>query len=115
MAAVDSISGTHTGELLDLLAENGQLVILGSLTHEPMTLSSADIIFKRATIRGFWGATAFQAINETRQMMIQNIMDAIDTGELKLPIEQIYTFNQIETAIAATLAKGKNSKVLLKP
>lgn len=115
IAAVDSIGGSHTRDLFNLLSEGGQLVIFGSLTNEPMTLSSADIIFKRATIRGFWGATAFQSINDARQMMIQNIIDAISKKELALPIDEIYTFSQIRSAIEATLTKGKNGKVLLRP
>ena len=53
IAGVDSIGGTASGEMLNLLSENSLLVSFGSMTGETMQISSGDLIFKQATVKGF--------------------------------------------------------------
>jgi len=45
IAGVDSIGGTASGEMLNLLSENSLLVSFGSMTGETMQISSGDLIF----------------------------------------------------------------------
>src|SRR5690606_3945464 len=54
-AAVDWIGGRASAELMALLGENGVLVSFGALSGEPMQVPPGDMIFKQATVRGFWG------------------------------------------------------------
>jgi hypothetical protein len=42
-----------SGEMLNLLSENSLLVSFGSMTGETMQISSGDLIFKQATVKGF--------------------------------------------------------------
>ncbi|WP_317616269.1 zinc-binding dehydrogenase [Paracoccus mutanolyticus] len=61
-AAVDSIGGKAAGALLSLLADEGLLVSFGSMTGGAMEISSGDLIFKQAVVRGFWGAKVSAAM-----------------------------------------------------
>ena len=49
-AAVDSIGGTASKDLLSLLGENGLLVSFGTMNGEPMQIASGDLIFKQAVV-----------------------------------------------------------------
>lgn len=115
-AAVDSVGGSAAGDLLGLLAENGLLVSFGSMTGEPMQISSGDLIFKQATVKGFWGSTvgAKLSVDEKRRL-IGELLRLAASGELKLPVEAIYDLSDVAQAAAASLQPGRKGKILLRP
>jgi len=61
-AAVDSIGGQASAELLSLLGEDGLLVSFGTMAGEPMQISSGNLIFKQAVVKGFWGSKVSAAM-----------------------------------------------------
>lgn len=71
-AAVDSIGGKASGELLALLGENGLLVSFGTMAGEPMMLSSGDLIFKQAVVKGFWGSK-ISAAKPAKPMLVYSV------------------------------------------
>lgn len=115
IAAIDSISGVASGELLHLLDEGGVLVSFGALSGEAMQVSPGDLIFKQATIRGFW-ASKIGAINgRSAQDLVREIIDLALHGALPLPVEQVFPLAQIKAAATAALAGGRKGKILLRP
>lgn len=115
-AAVDSIGGKASGELLALLGENGLLVSFGTMAGEPMTLSSGDLIFKQAVVKGFWGSKISAAMpGATKARLIGELLRLVAGGELKLPVEAVFSLDHISDAVRASLGAGKAGKVLLKP
>jgi NADPH:quinone reductase len=56
VAALDSVGGEESGKLLHMLGEGGQLMTFGAMGNKPMVVSPGDLIFKQATIKGFWAA-----------------------------------------------------------
>src|SRR3954447_2724896 len=115
-AAVDSIGGKASNELLSLLGEDGLLVSFGTAAGEPMELSSGELIFKQAVVKGFWGAKVSAAMPAaTKVRLIGELLRLVATGELKLPIEGIFGLERIADAVKASLTPGKAGKVLLKP
>lgn len=115
-AAIDSIGGKASGDLLNLLGEGGLLVSFGSMAGEPMQLSSGDLIFKQAIVKGFWGAKVSAAMTEhKRSSLIGELLRLVATRELSLPVEAIFPLDQIADAMRACLAPGKGGKVLLRP
>lgn len=115
-AAVDSIGGHASGELIGLLGENGLLVSFGTMLGEPMQIPSGEVIFKQLIIKGFWGAKVSASMEKgTRVALMSELIRLVATGELQLPVEAIYSFDQIEEAVKASLAPGKVGKVLLRP
>lgn len=115
-AAVDSVGGRMSGDLLALLAENGLLVSFGTMTGEPMQISSGDLIFKQAVVKGFWGSKVSAAMTpETKRRLFGELLRLAASGELTLPVEAVFGFEAITDAVNASLAPGKTGKVLLKP
>ncbi len=58
VAGVDSVGGSASNDVLSLLSENGTLVIFGSMGAGKLELSAGDIIFRQATVKGFWAASS---------------------------------------------------------
>ena len=115
-AAVDSIGGKASGELLSLLGDNGLLVSFGTMAGEPMALSSGDLIFKQAVVKGFWGSKISAAMpGATKARLIGELLRLVSGGELKLPVEAVFGLDQIADAVTASLSPGRAGKVLLKP
>ncbi|MCC5902045.1 MAG: zinc-binding dehydrogenase [Halomonas sp.] len=115
-AAVDSVGGEASGELLSLLGEGGTLVSFGSMTGEPMNIGTGDLIFKQATVKGFWGSKVSQEMSlADKQRLVGELFQRAASGELQLPVEAIYNLADAAEAARATLQPGRKGKVLLKP
>lgn len=115
-AAVDSIGGQASGDLLGLLGEDGLLVSFGTMAGEPMQLSSGDLIFKQARVKGFWGAKVSAAMPpDMRRRLIGELLRLVADGSLTLPVEATFGLDRIADAVRASLAPGKAGKVLLQP
>lgn len=115
-AGVDSVGGTAAGDIADILGENGLLVSFGSMTGEPMVISSGPVIFKQLTIKGFWGSTVIGNMPpDDRRRLIGELMTLVATGKISLPTEAIYDLADIKAAVKTSLTPGKVGKVLLKP
>lgn len=115
-AAVDSIGGQASGELLALLGEEGLLVSFGSMTGEPMQIASGDLIFKQARVKGFWGSKVSAALSgDDKRRLIGELLGLVAGGKLQLPVQAIYDLADVSQAAAASLQPGRKGKVLLRP
>ncbi|MCT9810178.1 zinc-binding dehydrogenase [Acidovorax sp. Be4] len=115
-AAVDSIGGKASGELMALLGEGGLLVSFGSMAGEPMQIASGDLIFKQARVKGFWGSKVSEALSgEDKRRLIGELLGLVASGKLQLPVQAIYDLADVSQAAAASLQPGRKGKVLLRP
>lgn len=115
-AAVDSVGGESSNQLLSLLGSNGTLVSFGIMSGKPMSLDAGSLIFKQAVVKGFWGSKTSQEMDvENKQRLIDELLERATNGDLKLPIEAIYSLDDITTAVSGQVQSGKKGKVLLKP
>lgn len=115
-AAVDSIGGTASRDLIELLGENGLLVSFGTMAGEPMQIPSGEVIFKQAIVKGFWGSKVSAAMPvQKRIALIGELLKLVAAGALKLPVEAVFPLDQIAAAVRASLTPGKAGKVLLRP
>ena len=114
-AAVDSVSGQASAELVALLGENGVLVSFGAMSGEPMQVPSGDAIFRGVTMKGFWGSRVSRdmSVADKRRLVGELIQRALD-GELRLPVDAIHDLADAANAAAASLQPGRNGKVLLR-
>ncbi|WP_282856738.1 zinc-binding dehydrogenase [Pseudoclavibacter helvolus] len=113
---IESVGGKPAGEVLSLLAENGELVVFGAMASPTLELSSGDVIFKQATVRGFWGSKVSQSIDPAlKQRLFGELLAAIGSGQLTLPVAGVFPFEQIAAAVEASLTAGRVGKVLLRP
>jgi NADPH:quinone reductase-like Zn-dependent oxidoreductase len=50
-----------------------------------------------------------------KKRLITELMQRLVSQELKLPVEAIFPFAEIEQAVKRSLSSGKQGKVLLRP
>lgn len=114
-AAVDSVGGTAAGDLLSLLGEGGTLVSFGAMGSDTLQLSSRDLIFHQATVKGFWGSVVGRTMDATtRAALFAELVRRIGSGEVTLPVEAVYPFEEVRAAVTATMQPGRTGKVLLR-
>ena len=115
-AAIDSVGGKASGAMLSLVGNGGTLVSFGALTGEAMQLSPADLIFKQAVVKGFWGSKASQAMSaEDKRRLVGELLQRTLAGQLRLPVDAVYALDDIAQAAAASLRPARPGKVLLRP
>ncbi len=115
-AAVDSIGGQASADLVSLLGDNGTLVSFGTMAGEAMQIPSGDLIFKQATVKGFWGSKVSQQMSvENKRRLVGELLQRVLSGELELPVQAIYGLGDVAKAVTASLLPGRKGKVLLKP
>lgn len=115
-AGVDSVGGRASGEVLSLLAENGTLVVFGAMQSPVMEIGSGDIIFKQATVRGFWGSKVSTSMPaHQRGALLGELVNYINAGVLTLPVEATYSFEEASAGAQANFAPGRTGKIMLRP
>ena len=115
-AAVDSIGGQASADLVSLLGDNGTLVSFGTMAGEAMQIPSGDLIFKQATVKGFWGSKVSQQMSvEDKRRLVGELLQRVLSGELELPVQAIYGLGDVAEAVTASLLPGRKGKVLLRP
>ncbi|MCI1035895.1 zinc-binding dehydrogenase [Pseudomonas putida] len=115
-AAIDSVGGALSGKLVQLLGEDGTLVSFGAMSNEPMIISPGDLIFKHATVTGFWAGRILSILPSTRtKQLIQELIDLVTKGDLILNTEEIYSLDNISNAAKTAAMSGRTGKVLLRP
>ncbi|WP_343619300.1 zinc-binding dehydrogenase [Acinetobacter proteolyticus] len=116
IAGVDSIGGSASGEMLNLLSENSLLVSFGSMTGETMQISSGDLIFKQATVKGFWASVVNKEMPvERKKALFVELITLATQKKLILPVEGVFSFDQINTAALKATQGARQGKVLLTP
>ena len=115
LRAVDSVGGEESGALLRLLADGGHLVSFGAMSGKPMELGAGDLIFKQATVTGFWLSKRLRTIDGTNMArMIGELFRFATTGVLKLPVDQIFDLADAKAAVTASVQPGRTGKVLIR-
>lgn len=81
-----------------------------------MQISSGNLIFKQAVVKGFWGSKVSAAMPaEAKRRLLGELIRLVASGELKLPAGAVFGLDQVADAVRASLTAGKAGKVLLKP
>ena len=115
VAGVDSVGGASAGQVLSLLSEGGTLVAFGAMDSPTMEIASSDVIFKQATVKGFWGSKVIPALDPAdRKALFGELFQRIADGTLTLPVAGVFDAADIAEAVRANGTPGRVGKVLLK-
>jgi len=115
LAAVDSVGGSSAADLAGLLGEGGTLVSFGAMGAGDLQIPSGALIFKDITVKGFWGSRVSREMDaEKRSALFGELFERIGSGEVELPVEAVYPFEDAREAAAASAAPGRVGKILLR-
>lgn len=115
-AAVDGVGGTSSGDLLSVLGEKGLLVSFGLMSGDPMQLSTGDMVFKQAVVKGFWLAKIAPTLpREKMGALIGEIVAGVASGDIILSAAEIFGLDDVVKAVAAAAKPYRKGKILLRP
>ena len=113
---VDSVGGTASGDLAALIGDNGQMVVFGSMTAQPVVIPPGEFIFRNLTLRGFWGSSVRERLpQERRAALMGEVIGRVMSGDLPLPVDGIFGLDRPADAVRASVAPGKVGKVMFRP
>lgn len=114
-AGVDGVGGSASSDLMSTLGEDSLLVSFGLMSGKPLQISASDLVFKQATVKGFWLAKLAPAIAPDKmKAMIGEIVQAVASGEVALTVSDIFDLADVAKAAAAAGEPGRKGKVLLR-
>lgn len=112
---MQSIIHHQFGEPVDVL-ELGEMPKPEPKAGETMQLSSGDLIFKQATVKGFWASVVNKEMPaERKKALFVELLTLATQKKLVLPVEGVFSFDDIKTAALKATQGARQGKVLLKP
>ncbi len=114
-AAVDAVGGSLGGDMVKLLRPGGTMLVYGALSMEPLHLPGGQLIFRTATVRGFWLTDwKKRATQGEREAAMTALLAAMAAGHLTVPVEAIYPLDAWREAVAHAQRSGRSGKVLIR-
>lgn len=115
-AAVDSVGGDIVPGLTELLGDKGLLVTFGSATGGNIQLPAAAMMFKRLTVKGFWGHMVAEEMSVAdRQRLFGELVGLVLAGSLDLTAGGVFSLDQAKDAMVAAVTPGRTGKIMLRP
>ena len=114
--AIAAVAGAAFGRLASTLGNGGTAVSYGGMSGEDISMSDSMMIFNNITVRGFWLVNWLTSASpEEMQRVYGELTGLILEGKLSAPIDKIFTLDQINEALAHTVAGVRSVMVLLAP
>ncbi|MEO5805945.1 zinc-binding dehydrogenase [Devosia sp.] len=110
---LDSVGGDGPEALLSVAAEYSEIISFGNLSGRPIKLSSANLLFKQASVRGFWGARS-RATPEAIGGMIGELVQSAARGHLVLAVDGVFDLADAKDAAKASGEPGRKGKVVIR-
>ncbi|MCW3096125.1 MAG: Alcohol dehydrogenase GroES domain protein [Chthonomonadaceae bacterium] len=103
--AVDSVGGSATASLIQLLSDRGVLVTYAAASGQPLAVNAHFLIGKHLTVRGFFLGD-FDHVPKILPAQIE-AAPLIASGALRVPVAGVYPMSKIKEAITHLLDGGK--------
>ncbi|CAF0857566.1 unnamed protein product [Adineta ricciae] len=111
---LNCVGGKATSDLLRVLDKSATLVTYGGMSKQPVTVPTAEFIFRDLTCQGFW-MSRWKAENYKGSefaKMLHELIDFIRRGHLKPPQCEKYSLADYKTAIEQAQKPFNTKKVL---
>lgn len=113
--AIDPVGGATGSAVVKCLAPGGRLLVYGTLSSEPLSFSSRDLMTPGASVEGFWLARWLPQMSLlTKLKLIRTVSGLIQQGLLTSDIGETFPLDRITDAVRAAETPGRKGKVLLR-
>lgn len=111
--ALNCVGGKATTDMIRLLDQAATVVTYGGMSRQPLTLNTADFIFKDLRLRGFW-MTAWRRQNPNAyEGMLEKIIELIASKQFVSPDCEEYKLDDFKRAFTRAQQPFTNKKILL--
>ncbi|MGQ9827421.1 MAG: zinc-dependent alcohol dehydrogenase family protein [Roseiflexus sp.] len=112
--ALDSVGGSSGARLATSLGAGGTMLVYGAIAGESLTIHPGTLLFRSATIRGWWLSHWFQtATPDQVRGLFNTLFQLIGDGTLITPIVAEYDLADVREAVRVAEHKTRPGKVLL--
>lgn len=113
--AIDPVGGATGSAVVKCLAPAGRLLVFGTLSSEPLSFSSRDLMTPGASVEGFWLARWLPQLSLVAKIkLIRTVSRLIQEGVLTSQIGETFPLDRVTDAVRAAETPGRVGKVLLK-
>lgn len=110
--ALNCVGGKATTDMLRLVDSNAVVVTYGGMSRQPVTINTADFIFKNLKAVGFW-LTAWKRENFAEYTRtLKSLCDMIRTNEFRAPRCDEFRLDEFAEAFKRMQTPFVSSKVL---
>jgi NADPH:quinone reductase len=115
LKAIDPVGGVVASELASSLGERGELVLYGTLSDAPLSISPRDLLTVGATLRGFWLGQWMKGQSLLGKLrIVRNVSRLVADGTLATVPGPQFLLAQIAEAVTAAEQTNRAGKVLLR-
>lgn len=113
--AIDSVGGPTGTAVSRCLRDSGRMLVYGTLSGEPIELSSRELLTHTATVEGFWLAKWMAALTLPRRLAtVRAVTRLMKAGVLVNDVGQAFSLEQISGAVHHSEAKARGGKAWLR-
>jgi len=113
--ALDCVGGQTGSDFVQCLGLDGTLLCFGTLSPEPITLPSRNIMMPVARVQGFflpnWMA---QQKVLTLLKTIRNVRKLAARAHFEVPVSDVVSIDNIQAGLKAATTPGRSGKILIK-
>ena len=111
--ALNCVGGKTVADMIRLLDKNSIMVTYGGMSRLPLTLNTADFIFKNFTCTGFWLSNWRMCNSDEKcEKMINKVLDLIEKCDFKAQKFQEFKLSDYKNAFQNAQSKYLNYKSL---
>lgn len=113
--AIDAVGGETGSAVLRSLGEAGHMLVYGTLSEEPMSISPRVLMDGQKRLEGFWLSIWARQQNPLRMLrLFRKLGKLMVAGVLKTEIGETFPFERVADAAHAAAQPGKKGKVLMR-
>jgi NADPH:quinone reductase len=107
---LDPLAGDFTGPSVEALTVRGRLVVYGTSAGAEVALNLQQLYRKRISLLGYGG---LRLTREERRSGLEQALQALARGELKIPIDDVLALEQVNEAFERLAERRVQGKLLL--
>lgn len=113
--AFDAVAGDMPLRLLSAMRRGAQVTVYGALSLDACHINPADLIFRGASVNGFWLSEFVTLRNTVKLLRINRQVQSLLATDLRSDVHARYGLTQIHEALADYQANMTAGKVLIMP
>lgn len=112
--AFNAVGGASALNLANALADGGIHITYGAMGRQPLKIPNGLLIFRNLSFHGFWVSRWLETLAaEERQSLFDSLAGWVQSGDLKQPIEAVYSLAEIGQALAQSRGERRSGKIVL--
>jgi NADPH:quinone reductase-like Zn-dependent oxidoreductase len=112
---LDTVGGTHVGELAKSLRPGGSVVVYALQSGQFPAMPPKEFIYSGLSLHGFWLINWIRNAPRTEiEEIYQKLGDLVADGSLSASVEHVYPLDQFKEAFKQSLKSNRSGKIVFK-